>query len=218
MTHQPAIFDESGLAEAPDFPTGIPADSRPVDLGVAPRVIIRRSARRRRTLAARREGDAILVMVPDQMDPQSEQRQVDALVGKLLARENRDHHGTGPVDLTRRARALARQYIEPRVGYALGLDSVRWVGNQQHRWASCTPASGQIRVSDRMIGFPPWVIDHVLIHELCHLVHANHGPAFRALAGCLPRAQEADGFLLGWSWATQRTHDQNSLDDDLAED
>ncbi len=183
-----------------------------------PRVVIRRSARRRRTLSARREGDAILVMVPAGMDPGLEKHEVDALVERVLRREARDRHPSGSAELTARARELAARCIEPRVGFQLPLDEVRWVSNQQHRWASCTPATGQIRMSDRMVGFPSWVIDHVLIHELCHLVHPDHGPRFRALAMAHPRAQEADGFLAGWSWANSRPGEGTpALEDDLQE-
>lgn len=212
MTQQPSIFDLSGAGGPPAV-----AD-RPAD-GTQPRIVIRRSARRRRTLSARREGDAILVMVPAGMDPQVERRQVNALVEKVLRREARDRHPDGPIELTARARRLAARYIEPLVGSELGLTEVRWVSNQKHRWASCTPATGEIRMSDMMLGFPSWVVDHVLIHELCHLVHANHGPEFKMLAMAHPRAEEADGFLAGWSWANGRQSDgDSSLDDDLGKE
>lgn len=207
MTQQPSIFDDAGVGA--DRSAG----------GSRPRIVIRRSPRRRRTLAARREGDAILVMVPAGMEPEMERRQVDSLVQRVLRKEAREQYPDGPIELTSRARQLAARYIEPRVGLELGLTEVRWVSNQQHRWASCTPATGEIRVSDRMIGFPSWVVDHVLIHELCHLVHADHGPRFKALAMAHPRAEEADGFLSGWSWANSRSpQDRPALDDDLADE
>ncbi len=182
-----------------------------------PRVVIRRSQRRRRTISARREGDAILVMVPAGMDPGTEQHQVDALVEKVLRKEARSRLAADPAELTARARLLAARYIEPVTGSRLSPRRVRWVSNQDHRWASCTPDTGEIRLSDRMAGFPSWVVDHVLIHELCHLVHPDHSPQFRALAMAHPRAEEAEGFLAGWSWATHRsTAEHPALDDDLA--
>ena len=64
--------------------------------------------------------------------------------------------------------------------------SVRWVRNQNGRWGSCTPSDRSIRVSERIQGFPDWVIDYVLLHELAHLVHANHNAGFWALVGALP--------------------------------
>jgi hypothetical protein len=53
--------------------------------------------------------------------------------------------------------------------------------------------SGTIRISDQLRSVPVWVLDHVLLHELVHLVHHGHGPEFRQLAdrhptGSAPRA------------------------------
>ena len=58
--------------------------------------------------------------------------------------------------------------------------SVRWVTNQQARWASCSPGSREIRVSSRLRQCPEWVIDAVLVHELAHLQEVDHiGPVLR---------------------------------------
>ncbi|WP_245935238.1 M48 family metallopeptidase [Acidipropionibacterium virtanenii] len=176
---------------------------------------MRRSARRRRTLAARRDGDAILVMVPEGMDPDTESRQVDALVARLLRREQVRDLPQDPAELERRAADLARTHLDPVVGRQVRPSSVRWVSNQHHRWGSCTPSTGRIRLSDSMRGFPSWVVDHVLLHELAHLVEPNHGARFAALARSHPRAMEAEGFLTGWSWANRR---DEQADDGFAED
>ena len=45
-------------------------------------------------------------------------------------------------------------------------------------------------------GFPGWVVDAVVVHELAHLVEANHSPAFHALADRFPRQERATGFLI----------------------
>ena len=79
--------------------------------------------------------------------------------------------------------------------------SVRWVTNQNGRWGSCTPADRTIRISHRIQDMPDWVIDYVLLHELAHLVEANHGPRFWALVDTYPRAERAKGFLAGVSHA-----------------
>lgn len=158
-------------------------------------------------------------MVPDGMDPGIESRQVDALVDRLLRREQARSRPADPAELEQRAADLARRYLDPVVGHPVRPGSVRWVPNQHHRWGSCTPATGRIRLSDTMQGFPAWVVDHVLLHELAHLVEPNHGPRFNALAKSHPRAMEAEGFLTGWSWANRRDDAQggaaNGLDDDL---
>lgn len=173
--------------------------------------------RRRRTLAARREGAAILVMVPDGMAPDDERRAVDSLVARFLRKEAVQRRPADGVELDRRAEELARLYLDPVVGAPVRPSSVRWVSNQQHRWGSCTPATGQIRLSGTMIDFPSWVVDCVLLHELAHLVEPNHSDRFKALAGRHPRSQEADGFLTGWSWARRGEGAPPGLDADLGE-
>ena len=66
---------------------------------------------------------------------------------------------------------------------------------QQTRWGSCTPSTGRIRISDRVAGFPPWVIDYVIVHELVHLVVADHSPDFWQLVNRYDRAERARGYL-----------------------
>ena len=60
------------------------------------------------------------------------------------------------------------------------------------------------RISDRVAGFPGWVLDAVIVHELAHLVEASHSPAFHALADRYPKQERAYGFLL----AMQLTEDE----------
>lgn len=44
---------------------------------------------------------------------------------------------------------------------------------QKRRWGSCT-SKGDIYINWRIIMAPPDIIDYLLVHELCHLVHSNH--------------------------------------------
>ncbi len=48
------------------------------------------------------------------------------------------------------------------------------------RWGSCT-AKGALMFSWRLVMAPPEVQDYVVGHEVAHLQHMNHGPAFWAL-------------------------------------
>ncbi len=45
------------------------------------------------------------------------------------------------------------------------------------QWGSCSP-SGEIIINPHLIKAPRSCIDYVLIHELAHLKHHDHGPAF----------------------------------------
>ncbi|HEY0559466.1 MAG TPA: M48 family metallopeptidase [Frankiaceae bacterium] len=161
-------------------------------------VEIRRSTRRKRTASAVRREGRIVVSVPAGMGADSERRLVAQVVARLRRAEQRRRPGaTTDEALHGRALQLSRTYFR---GSAVPT-SVRWSARQQQRWGSCSPAEGSIRISDRLAQVPGWVLDYVLVHELAHLVHADHSPAFAALVARYPRAERARGFLDGLSHA-----------------
>jgi predicted metal-dependent hydrolase len=56
----------------------------------------------------------------------------------------------------------------------------------QTRWGSCSPR-GSILLNVEAVRLPMSCIDYVIVHELCHLLHPNHGKAFRrVLSACMP--------------------------------
>src|SRR5690349_4082772 len=163
-----------------------------------PVVEVRRSLRRRRTVSAYRDGERVVVLIPAQFSRAEEREWVDRMLERLDAREQRARRTDR--ELTARAQRLAARYLAeyPR---AANPTSVRWVENQNGRWGSCTPADRTIRISHRVQEMPDWVIDYVLLHELAHLVIANHGAAFWALVGRYPKSERARGYLEGVSAA-----------------
>lgn len=48
------------------------------------------------------------------------------------------------------------------------------------QWGSCSP-SGRLTLNPWLVRAPRQAIDYVLLHELCHLRHHDHGRAFHAL-------------------------------------
>jgi predicted metal-dependent hydrolase len=162
-----------------------------------PVVEVRRSRKRRRTVAAYREDGKVVVMIPARMTRAEEKEWVATMLTRLEKSERRRR----PSDSTlmRRARDLNARYLD---GNATPL-TVRWVDNQGSRWGSCTPADKAIRLSRRLQGMPAWVIDYVLVHELAHLLEVGHTPRFWELVDRYPKAERAKGFLEGVAAATQ---------------
>lgn len=156
-----------------------------------------RSAKRRKSVSARVVDGKIVVRMPQWMSKAQEAEYVAALVAKL----ERQQSATA-VDLPQRAAELAARYDLPRP------QSIRWVSNQSHRWGSCTPSTGEIRISDRIAAFPTWVLDAVVVHELAHLAHLHHSRAFWELANRYPKTERAYGFLI----AKQLSDDDVELD------
>jgi predicted metal-dependent hydrolase len=148
-------------------------------------VEIVRSPRRRKTVSAELVGGVVRVQVPSWMRADDVDRHVAELVPRLERRFRSSH-----VDLPARAAELARRHRLPRP------TSVVWAENQQRQWGSCNVHTGEIRISIRLADHPTWVLDYVLVHELAHLVHADHSAAFKALVDQYPLAERARGFLM----------------------
>ncbi|HEY5822623.1 MAG TPA: M48 family metallopeptidase [Propionibacteriaceae bacterium] len=163
-----------------------------------PQVEVRRSNRRRRTVTAFRERDTIVVLIPQRMSKADERMFVADMVKKVLAREARSAAPRGDAELQDRARQLAQTYLAPLLGHPPEARDVVWVTNQQHRWGSCTPSTGVIRLSHRLQVMPSWVVDYVLLHELTHLEVADHSAAFWRLVEAYPDAARAKGYLEGY--------------------
>jgi predicted metal-dependent hydrolase len=163
------------------------ADEAPPAVPAAPRMEVEvvRSAKRRKTVSAAIVDGRIVVRMPTWMTKAQEDEYVAALVAKLERQQAAEN-----VDLPERARRLALRYDLPEPS------TIRFVGNQSQRWGSCTPSTGEIRLSDRIAGFPGWVLDAVVVHELAHLVHRDHSPAFWELAHRYPKTERAYGFLI----------------------
>lgn len=161
-----------------------------------PNVEVRRSRKRRRTVSAYREDDRVVVMIPARLSAEEEREWVVTMLERLEKSERRRR--PSDAGLKRRASELSNRYL----GGLARPATVRWVDNQNSRWGSCTPSDRSIRLSTRLRGMPPWVIDYVLVHELAHLIEAGHTAEFWAWVDRYPKAERAKGFLEGVACAT----------------
>jgi hypothetical protein len=82
-----------------------------------------------------------------------------------------------------KAEALSLLTAETRnLAEAWGLPLTRVsIGDPVSRWGSCS-SSGAIRYSWRLIMAPDFVRHSTVAHEVAHLRHMDHSPAFHAFA------------------------------------
>jgi hypothetical protein len=66
------------------------------------------------------------------------------------------------------------------------------------RWGSCNTRAKRIWLSVYLPAYPIECTEYVIVHELCHLHHANHSPAFwQTVATAMPDYQQWHNMLAG---------------------
>jgi len=164
-----------------------------------------RSARRKTTVSARLDGDTLVVQAPASMSDAKLKPIIQQLSERLEKRRARRELNAGK-SLEQRAQELNKTYFKGKLQIA----SIQYVTNQNRRFGSCSPRQRAIRISHRLAAVPEWVRDYVLVHELAHLVHANHGKRFWAIVNTYRLAERARGYLmaLGLEEASDRSGEE----------
>jgi len=159
-----------------------PAQPEPFQIEVV------RSKKRRRTVSAQMHGHVLRVSIPSWMSKSEEASNVAEMVRRFKRKI-----ATQEVDLTDRARILAKRYSLRTP------DSIEWAENLTSVWGLCTPSTKTIRMSTRLVGFPSWVLDYVIVHELAHLQVSGHGPDFWEITRRYEKTERAIGYLIAKS-------------------
>ena len=115
---------------------------------------------------AKQEGDRLIANTLSADPKEVEQSIIDLY--KAVAKEK----------LTERAKFYANKLcLEPK--------EIK-VGDFKSQWGSCTP-DGVVSFNWQIIAAPSSVVDYFVVHELCHLEHANHSKDFwKLVSSVLP--------------------------------
>lgn len=89
-------------------------------------------------------------------------------------------------------RQQAKKALPPRLAalaatYGFTYNRVT-IKHNRSNWGSCS-RQGNINLNLNLVRLPDPLRDYVLLHELCHLRHPDHGPSFHALLDSLCRAE-----------------------------
>ena len=78
-------------------------------------------------------------------------------------------------------RKEAKEFLPPRVRELASKFNITYsnvfVKNLKSRWGSCSSINN-INLNIHLMRLPENLIDYVILHELTHIVHKNHGPKF----------------------------------------
>lgn len=156
-------------------------------------IIVIRSKKRKRNIAAFRQGGKIVISIPARMTKAEEREVVPEMIAKIRAKEV----AAPESQLMELADRLLSKYA-PEI--AIRPSSVNWRAMNE-RWGSCTTVDRTIRLATKLQRVPEYVLEFVLYHESIHLQHYDHGEEFYQYLYRYPRHLEAEAFLAGYDLA-----------------
>ena len=180
-----AFQRSSSISNLPVLPPGLPEY----------RVI--RKERRKRSISAFRQAGVIEIHIPARLSKRQELELIPEMIEMVLKREAKARKGDDQllkISLELLAKYLPDFYERPT--------SITW-RQMNERWGSCTTVDGTIRISERLITAPDYVLNYIIFHELIHLrVHA-HDKNFYEYLERYTEQSRAEAFLEGYEIGSQ---------------
>ena len=158
-------------------------------------IVVIRSARRKKSISAYRQGGRIVISIPARLSKADERAIVPEMIAKIRSQE--ESKTPGEESLLARIDELLTELAPEITARPI---SVTWRGMRE-RWGSCTSVDRTIRISDRLKLAPDFALDYVLFHEAIHLEHFDHGEQFSEVLGRFEDAELASAYLDGYEAA-----------------
>ncbi len=158
-------------------------------INLPPNMEVRRTKRRKKTVAAVREGSLTVLYAPLRMPNYEIEEMAEELQERLNRIDPRAFYSDR--ELMERAENLSAPYLFS----AAQPKSVNWSEKLSGAWGICNPLHQTINLTTRLKGLPEYVIDYVLLHELVHLICTNHGRDFDNFMKLFEKKERAEGYL-----------------------
>ena len=95
-------------------------------------------------------------------------------------------------DALRRLKAMVEPMMEKHAKEMGVKPSIVYYKPTISRWGQCNVKDRSICISAYVLLLPEWCVEHVVVHELCHLLEPSHNARFHALMDkYFPRWREA---------------------------
>ncbi|MCR5519166.1 MAG: M48 family metallopeptidase [Bacteroidales bacterium] len=108
----------------------------------------------------------------------------DILSGRVRIVVRRRRRKLAETPEVKQLRAEAKAYLPGRLKELAELNGFQYnqlrIKHNVSNWGSCS-VKGNINLNLNLMRLPAELQDYVMLHELCHLKHMNHGPEFHAL-------------------------------------
>ena len=162
-----------------------------------PQYRVVRKERRRRSISAFRQGGVIEIHIPAKMSKRQELEIIPEMIAMVLRREGRSRKTD--LQLLEIGMELLAKYLPD---FDVAPASINW-RNMSERWGSCTTVDRTIRISDRLIGAPNYVLNYIIFHELIHLRIPGHDQDFYNYLNRFTDQQKFEAFLEGLELGSQ---------------
>jgi predicted metal-dependent hydrolase len=162
-----------------------------------PQYRVVRKERRRRSISAFRQGGVIEIHIPAKLSKRQELEIIPEMIAMVLRREGRSRKTD--LQLLEIGMELLAKYLPD---FDVVPASINW-RNMSERWGSCTTVDRTIRISDRLIGAPNYVLNYIIFHELIHLRIPGHDQDFYNYLNRFTDQQKCEAFLEGFELGSQ---------------
>jgi predicted metal-dependent hydrolase len=156
---------------------------------------LRVTRKRVKNINVRLVGNELRVSAPRWVSNRELDEAITTLARRMLRRER-----ARTINLSDDALELARR-VAKRFSNKPEIVAARFSTQQRSRWGSYSTRTRTIQLNVALRQMPLWVLEAVVAHELAHIDHPDHSPAFwELLRKVCPQTDRARAFLEGVTW------------------